>query len=89
MATAMPRAALGECAGAINGTWSYQGSESRLETCLRGLLTRCLPRSCRKTGPASFSYASKSYCLLAMAYVGEPGWDRTSDLLIKSQLLYH
>jgi hypothetical protein len=20
---------------------------------------------------------------------GEPGWDRTSDLLIKSQLLYH
>jgi hypothetical protein len=21
--------------------------------------------------------------------IGEPGWDRTSDLLIKSQLLYH
>jgi len=21
--------------------------------------------------------------------VGEPGWDRTNDLLIKSQLLYH
>jgi hypothetical protein len=23
------------------------------------------------------------------ANFGEPGWDRTSDLLIKSQLLYH
>ena len=21
--------------------------------------------------------------------IGEPGWDRTNDLLIKSQLLYH
>jgi hypothetical protein len=22
-------------------------------------------------------------------FIGEPGWDRTNDLLIKSQLLYH
>jgi hypothetical protein len=24
-----------------------------------------------------------------LIYFGEPGWDRTNDLLIKSQLLYH
>jgi hypothetical protein len=27
--------------------------------------------------------------MLAFDFTGEPGWDRTNDLLIKSQLLYH
>jgi hypothetical protein len=35
------------------------------------------------------SFEATGYFSQGLDFIGEPGWDRTIDLLIKSQLLYH